>query len=324
MATTDILSELKGDVEELETILKNVSRSNVRTIIATEISSLKSKIDTCEAKLKEKSQAKPSAEKQTPTLYTTKISTYGFDESNKFVKLYINLKNCDQLKSEQATCDFDESSFKFVAHNHLGKNHQLQIQKLAYKIQPTLSSCKVKSDNVIISLRKEKDGQTWGHLTEAERKTKETKDSKMDEKPAGMQDAGADPSGGIMNMMKKMYDEGDDDMKRMIKKTWYESQQKQAKGETPDMPGGGGGMPDMSSMMGGAGGGAGGMPDFSKMMGGAGGGAGGMPDFSKMMGGAGGGAGGMPDFAKMMGGAGAGGMPDMSAMMGGAAGMPEK
>ena len=40
----------------------------------------------------------------------------------------------------------------------------------------------------------------------------------------------SDPSAGIMNLMKKMYDDGDDDMKRMIKKTWYESQQKQAAG----------------------------------------------------------------------------------------------
>lgn len=51
----------------------------------------------------------------------------------------------------------------------------------------------------------------------------------------------SDPSAGIMNMMKKMYDDGDDDMKRMIKKTWYETQQKQ---------GGAGGMPGMPGMPG--------------------------------------------------------------------------
>ena len=49
----------------------------------------------------------------------------------------------------------------------------------------------------------------------------------------------SDPSAGIMGLMKKMYDEGDDDMKRMIKKTWYETQQKQ---------GGPGGMPQMPPM----------------------------------------------------------------------------
>ena len=64
---------------------------------------------------------------------------------------------------------------------------------------------------------------------------------------------------------------------------------------------GGGGMPDMSSLMGMlGGGGGGGMPDMSQMMnmfgGGGGAGGGGMPDMSKMMEmfGGGGGAGGAP------------------------------
>lgn len=39
-----------------------------------------------------------------------------------------------------------------------------------------------------------------------------------------------DPGAGIMKLMKKMYDEGDDDMKRTITKTWYEAQQKRGSG----------------------------------------------------------------------------------------------
>lgn len=47
-----------------------------------------------------------------------------------------------------------------------------------------------------------------------------------------------------MSLMKQMYDEGDDEMKRTIKKAWCESQDKKAGGG-----GGPGGMPDMGSMM---------------------------------------------------------------------------
>jgi len=39
-----------------------------------------------------------------------------------------------------------------------------------------------------------------------------------------------DPQAGIMNLMKKMYDEGDDDMKRTIAKAWTESREKQGPG----------------------------------------------------------------------------------------------
>ena len=50
---------------------------------------------------------------------------------------------------------------------------------------------------------------------------------KMDNTPK----ADEDPSAGIMNLMKKMYDDGDDDMKRTIAKAWTESQDKKASGQ---------------------------------------------------------------------------------------------
>ncbi len=43
-----------------------------------------------------------------------------------------------------------------------------------------------------------------------------------------------DPGAGIMQMMQKMYDEGDDDMKRTLKKAWHESQEKKMKGDLGD------------------------------------------------------------------------------------------
>jgi calcyclin binding protein len=36
-----------------------------------------------------------------------------------------------------------------------------------------------------------------------------------------------DPSAGLMDMMKQMYEDGDDDMKRTIAKAWTESREKQ-------------------------------------------------------------------------------------------------
>ena len=39
-----------------------------------------------------------------------------------------------------------------------------------------------------------------------------------------------DPSTSIMKMMKQMYDDGDDEMKRTISKAWTESREKQAAG----------------------------------------------------------------------------------------------
>lgn len=44
-------------------------------------------------------------------------------------------------------------------------------------------------------------------------------------------DANADPGDGLMNMLKKIYSEGDDEMKRTINKVWSESQDKKNRGE---------------------------------------------------------------------------------------------
>ena len=41
-------------------------------------------------------------------------------------------------------------------------------------------------------------------------------------------DEDADPSASIMNMMKDMYQNGDDEMRRVIGKAWTESREKQA------------------------------------------------------------------------------------------------
>lgn len=44
----------------------------------------------------------------------------------------------------------------------------------------------------------------------------------------------ADPNVGLMNMLQKMYDEGDDEMKRSITKAMYESRNKSGS-ELPPM-----------------------------------------------------------------------------------------
>lgn len=50
----------------------------------------------------------------------------------------------------------------------------------------------------------------------------------------GVDDAG-DSSEPLMNMLKKMYAEGDDEMKRMLNKAWTESQEKKMKGDMMDL-----------------------------------------------------------------------------------------
>lgn len=47
-------------------------------------------------------------------------------------------------------------------------------------------------------------------------------------------DKNSDPNDSLMGMMKEMYDQGDDEMKRTIKKSMYEAQMKRQTGGGPD------------------------------------------------------------------------------------------
>ncbi len=57
--------------------------------------------------------------------------------------------------------------------------------------------------------------KSWSHLKMVEKQTAEKKI-----KPPAKDE---DPNASLMNLMKQMYDDGDDEMKRTIAKAWTES-----------------------------------------------------------------------------------------------------
>ncbi|XP_057585164.1 calcyclin-binding protein isoform X3 [Hippopotamus amphibius kiboko] len=180
------VEELQKDLEEIKVLLEKVTRKRVRDALTAE----KSKIETeIKNKMQQKSQRKAELlENEKPaavvapitTGYTVKISNYGWDQSDKFVKIYITLTGVHQVPTENVQVHFTE--------------------------------------------RKKAENTRWDYLTQVEKECKEK------EKPS--YDTETDPSEGLMNVLKKIYEDGDDDMKRTINKAWVESREKQAKGDT--------------------------------------------------------------------------------------------
>ena len=91
----------------------------------------------------------------------------------------------------------------------------------------------IKPHKIIIKLGKVKGEygsyDHWTELTSKKKKTKDTNKSKDD------------PTAGIMDLMKDMYENGDDNMKKMIGETMY-------KQRTGQLGKDGGGMPGMGDM----------------------------------------------------------------------------
>lgn len=122
---------------------------------------------------------------------------------------------------------FEERSFEITIRNLKNLNYNLKIANLLNPIDLAGSYAKLKSDMVTIFLKKKKAGENWSYLTEKEMKIKD--------KPAPKIDENIDPQEGLMSLMKKMYEEGDDEMKRTISKAFTESREKQMMGTDLDI-----------------------------------------------------------------------------------------
>lgn len=158
------------------------------------------------------------------TILYQPITQYAWDQSDRFVKIFI-----------EPSVAFEESDVKFTVTSKRSftltfKDYRLQISKLGGEIDAQASTVKVAKGKITLSLKKQQEKVSWPGLKDTNNTAKKAAEEDKDDLGAG-----DDPSAGLMKLMKKMYDEGDDDMKRTISQTWYESQRKQMGSQLPDM-----------------------------------------------------------------------------------------
>ncbi|KAJ7421700.1 hypothetical protein WISP_41610 [Willisornis vidua] len=212
--------QLQKDLEEVKELLTKATRKRVRDVLEAEKHRL-------EMEIKNQPPPKPkdAAEEEKSSLggYTVKINNYGWDQSDKFVKIYISLNGVQKLPAENVQVNFTERSFDLLVKNLNGKNYTMTFNNLLKPISVEGSSKKIKTDTVLVMCKKKRE-EKWDCLTQVEKESKEKEKAAYDT---------TDPSEGLMNILKKMYAEGDDEMKRTINKAWVESREKQYKGDIP-------------------------------------------------------------------------------------------
>ena len=159
------------------------------------------------------------------------VSSYGWDQSNKFVTVYVSgLDGVGELPKENIVCSFEEDSFDLTVKDLNGKSYRLNVTNLDKSIDVKKSKIKVKSSRVNVMLRKV-DGQ-YGpdHWTDLRSKQSKEAKNRLEK----------DPSAGIMDLMKDMYNSGDDKMRETIGKAMLESKKNRGKDPAADLraPGG--------------------------------------------------------------------------------------
>ena len=143
------------------------------------------------------------------------------------ITIYVDIPGVIEAK-DRVECKFGQWSLDLSVMDLKGKNYRLVKDNLEKDILPDKSSFKVKNNKVVIKLAKKKGEfsyDQWNNLTS--KKKREAGDNK---KGANKED----PMGGIMDMMKNLYDEGDDSTRKAIGEAMLKSRSGEA-AVPPDM-----------------------------------------------------------------------------------------
>jgi len=238
------LSELSQDVQEVKGMLDTARRPKVKDLLTISLRKLETEVTSLKEQQSRESEArvpesgKATAAREVPSTMSKRqhkqLKDYSWDQSDKFIKVYLtNLPGLASLNKDNIQLEFTEQSVSVRVEDLGGKDFSFAIKQTAYPVNPASSHHKVKSDYLLIFIAKAKQGNKWSHITHAEKVAADSKSKAMEPKP----DTSKDPSAGLMDMMKKMYEEGDDEMKRTIAKAWTEGQDKKGMGGMPGMAG---------------------------------------------------------------------------------------
>lgn len=211
MQHTELL-EIKKELIALKDITKH---GRVKDLIQSEI--YKVTHELADLAKKQTKNDTPNA----PTKISVDIKEHAFDESDKFVKIFIPF-DTSKIKETDVELNMTETSFNLVIHT-TDKKHHFNVTSLFKSIDCEKSYKKVKSDMVSVYLKKVKEADTWGCLTTTEKRLQDSKSKMFDE----TEEENSDPGAALMNIMKKMYETGDPEMKRTIAKAWTEGQNQQ-------------------------------------------------------------------------------------------------
>ncbi|XP_070701308.1 calcyclin-binding protein [Pempheris klunzingeri] len=224
MALIEQINQLEADLLELGSLLEKAERKRVQELLKQEQKKVEKELAVKRQQKEQQARREADPSGASKVAYTVKITNYAWDQSEKFVKIYLTLKDVHKIPSENVEVSFTERSFSVLVKELDGKNHQMTILNLLYPIDEKDSYKKIKTDMVLVMCKKQTT-KKWECLTKVEKQSKE----KEKDKPNA--DDSTDPSDGLMNMLKKIYSEGDDEMKRTINKAWSESQEKKIRGE---------------------------------------------------------------------------------------------
>ncbi|XP_017871957.1 PREDICTED: calcyclin-binding protein [Drosophila arizonae] len=210
------VEQLKAEVAECIALLELAKTARVKGALTQAKAEAEREIINLEIKARLAAERKAGPETKR---YLHELTDYGWDQSAKFIKLFITLPGVQNCAEEAVTVHYTENSMQLYVSDLNGKDFGLTVNNLLYAIDVEKSYRKLKTDMVAIYLKKVEEDKSWDVLTSIQKRLKQKQDSELSKDSEN-------PEGALVNIMKKMYNSGDSKTKQMIAKAWTESQDK--------------------------------------------------------------------------------------------------
>lgn len=226
-------SLIASEIAETESFLATATFSGIKASLEQHLAKLKRQLAAAEASNNPPpvapSSSIPSSKlaatvSRLPELSYVPIESFAWDQgsyNSPTVSIFVDLVEVGTVK-DQVDVKFTKHSFDLTVVGLNGRNYRLIKDNLEKDIIPEKSTFTVKKNKIVLKLQKVKGEYSYDHWAQltAKKKRDETVEAKKD------------PSAGIMDMMKDMYDNGDENMKRII----GESMMKSQRGEKMEPP----------------------------------------------------------------------------------------
>ena len=148
-----------------------------------------------------------------------------FFKTKEAIKLYVSLPEVDAVPAEGISLEVEGKRVTLSVAGLGGKEnmrHTLTVI-LSKRINEGECTHRVRKGKVYITLKKKDAGPTWPYLTESEQAAADARAPKTGK--GGQGDADGEDS--LMEMMRNMYQNGDDEMKQLIGKAWTDGKKKE-------------------------------------------------------------------------------------------------
>jgi len=190
------------DIREMRILKEKASRSNVGGYMEELLSDMEKTLEKTERERPKKIDAAETPEKPEEAIQWEPITEYSEDlRGKRFVEVDFRLKGIEQIPRKNISVEYTKTSFDLKVIDYEGKNYRIAIRNLYEK--PLSSTYYVRKNHIVLDMVKDDlNGNYWPTLKSDvyRQPPDETLDAREKNK----------------NAIKSLYDEGSDEVKRLI------------------------------------------------------------------------------------------------------------